>query len=137
MVRPTRNASASIRSARRSATAGSSSASSVSASSASAPTGVLSSWLMLATKSRRTASSRRRSVTSSIDGERPETADALRAAGIAVRTSVRRGGPNSSSVRGGQAVPRRRRQLRQLDDRLLDERVAVPGRQEARRDSLR
>ena len=47
-----------MRSASRLTTSGSSSPSSVSASRPRAPTGVFSSWLMLATKSRRTASSR-------------------------------------------------------------------------------
>ncbi len=55
-----------IRPANRLTASGSSAASStVSASSASAPTGVLSSWLVLATKSLRTSSTRRRSVWSS------------------------------------------------------------------------
>ena len=55
-----------MRSASRCTTSGSSSPTSASASTASAPTGVFSSWLMLATKSVRTASRRRRSVTSSM-----------------------------------------------------------------------
>ena len=63
--------SSSMRSASRSRTWASSSASTVSASRPRAPTGVLSSWLMLATKSRRTASSRRRSVMSSMTATRP------------------------------------------------------------------
>ena len=50
-------ASATIRSATRCTTSGSLSSASASASTASAPTGVFSSWLMLATKSVRTASS--------------------------------------------------------------------------------
>ena len=55
-----------MRPAKRRTASGSSAASSmVSASRASAPTGVLSSWLMLATKSRRTSSTRRLSVWSS------------------------------------------------------------------------
>ena len=73
-------------------TSGSSSSASVSARSAMAPTGVFSSWLMLATRSVRTESSRTRSLTSSIvlmaptcwpstDTTEPRT------------TSVRRGGP--------------------------------------------
>ncbi len=61
-----RDASWRIRPANRSTASGSSAASStVSASRASAPTGVFSSWLMLATKSRRTSSTRRLSVWSS------------------------------------------------------------------------
>ena len=61
-----RDASCRIRPAKRRTASGSSAASStVSASSASAPTGVLSSWLVLATKSRRTSSTRRLSVWSS------------------------------------------------------------------------
>ena len=55
-----------MRPAKRRTASGSSAASSmVSASRASAPTGVFSSWLMLATKSRRTSSTRRLSVWSS------------------------------------------------------------------------
>ena len=98
MVWPTRKASFSMRSASRRPTAGSSSASSVSASRPSAPTGVLSSWLMLATKSRRTASSRRRSVTSSMTTSTPTARPSPRS-GATSSTSVRRGGPNRSSVR--------------------------------------
>ena len=58
--------------AKRCTIAGSSSSASASASTASAPTGVFSSWLMLATKSVRTASRRDRSVMSStITTDRP------------------------------------------------------------------
>lgn len=61
-----RVASICIRPAKRCTASGSSAASATaSESSESAPTGVLSSWLTLATKSRRTASIRRRSVRSS------------------------------------------------------------------------
>ena len=66
MMRARRWASATSFGARRVMTSGSSSSASVSASRASAPTGVFSSWLMLATKSVRMASSRTRSVTSSM-----------------------------------------------------------------------
>ena len=72
-IAPTRVASAAIRSASCWATAGSWTAARVSASTASAPTGVFSSWLTLATKSRRTVSIRRASVTSRT---RPDRADA-------------------------------------------------------------
>ena len=102
MVRPTRSASARMRSASRPTTSASSSSSRVSASRLSAPTGVLSSWLMLATKSRRTASSRRRSDTSSmsttapIDGSSPSS-------GHADRTIERCGGPYCSIVRRSEA----------------------------------
>ena len=73
IVPVTRSASATIRSATRCTTSGSLSPDSASASTARAPTGVFSSWLMLATKSVRTASTRRRSLTSSIVA----TADAV------------------------------------------------------------
>ncbi len=64
--RPSRCPSCCIRLANRRTAVGSSAAScTASASRLSAPTGVFSSWLTLATKSRRTASSRRDSVTSS------------------------------------------------------------------------
>ena len=65
MMRPSRSASVRIRLARRATTSGSSSPSRVSASRLRAPTGVFSSWLTLATKSRRMASRRCRSETSS------------------------------------------------------------------------
>ncbi len=61
MMRPRRSASAATRLANRSTTRGSSSPSRVSASRLKAPTGVFSSWLTLATKSRRMASRRCRS----------------------------------------------------------------------------
>ena len=98
MIRATRNASSVIRSARRRVTAGSSSLAMVSASSPRAPTGVLSSWLMLATKSRRTASSRRRSETSSITATAPVTW-VPSSRGTAETTRIRRGGPNRSRSR--------------------------------------
>ena len=65
---------------------------SASASSARAPTGVLSSWLMLATKSVRIASSRLRSVTSSMVASAANAPVSL-STGTAVTTTVRRGGP--------------------------------------------
>ena len=71
MIRLTRNASVWMRLARRWATVGSVSATSVSASSPRAPIGVFSSWLTLATKSRRISSRRRRSETSSITAITP------------------------------------------------------------------
>ena len=61
---------------------------SVSASTASAPTGVFNSWLMLATKSVRTASTRRRSLTSSNVTSAPPPGS-----GDAVTTTATRGGP--------------------------------------------
>ena len=66
----------------------SSSSASVSASTASAPTGVFSSWLMLATKSVRTASTRRRSLMSSIVAIAPPPGS-----GEAATTTATRGGP--------------------------------------------
>ena len=98
----------------------------------SAPTGVFSSWLMLATKSRRTASSRRRSVTSSMTTSTPSRRPSS-CSGTAASTRVRRGGPNRSTVRGGSAVARDGGDLGQLGDRLLDERLAVAGGEVARR----
>ena len=71
MIRLTRKASLWMRPARRWATWGSGSETRVSASSPSAPIGVLSSWLTLATKSRRISSSRRRSEMSSISAITP------------------------------------------------------------------
>ena len=78
MMRLTRKASVWMRPASRRATSGSGSETRVSAKSPSAPMGVLSSWLTLATKSRRTSSRRRRSETSSImaitpSGRRPSS----------------------------------------------------------------
>ena len=72
-----REASWRMRPANRSTASGSCTASStVSASRARAPTGVLSSWLMLATKSRRTSSTRRLSVWSSASSSTsPPSAD--------------------------------------------------------------
>ena len=72
-VRPSRSVSAIIRVARRSTTAGSGSSITVSASSPTAPMGVLSSWEMLATKSRRTVSMRRCRVRSSTIATAPST----------------------------------------------------------------
>ena len=48
-------------------------------------------------------------------------------------TSVRRGGPNRSTVRGGRPSLRGRGDLGQLGDRLLDQRLAVAGGEVARR----
>ena len=92
MMRLTRKASLWMRPASRCATSGSGSDTSVSARRPSAPIGVLSSWLTLATKSRRISSSRRRSETSSMSamtpsGRRPSSIWRARTC------SVRRGGP--------------------------------------------
>ena len=131
MMRATRNASVCIRSASRRDTAGSSSSCMVSASRPSAPTGLLSSWLMLATKSRRMASSRRRSVTSSITATAPTTAvavverhgaDQQRPPGRAVQLEVLLG--RSAPERG----------LEQLGDGDLGQRLAVAGAGEGLRD---
>ncbi len=72
MILLIRNASVWMRLASRWATVGSFSAARVSASSPMAPIGVLSSWLTLATKSRRISSRRRRSDTSSIAAITPK-----------------------------------------------------------------
>ena len=92
MIRLTRKASVWMRLASRWATSTSGSEMSVSASRPSAPMGVFSSWLTLATKSRRISSSRRRSETSSImaitpRGRRPSSITRART------VRVRRGGP--------------------------------------------
>ena len=60
---------------------------------ANAPTGVFSSWLMLATKSVRTASSRARSLTSSMVASAPPSSS-----GMAWISQHRRGGPMNSTV---------------------------------------
>ena len=91
MVRVTRIASSTMRLATRWTTSRSFSSASASASTAKAPTGVRSSWLMLATKSVRTASTRRRSLTSSITATAPPPSS-----GAAVTTIALRGGPYSS-----------------------------------------
>ena len=96
-MRPTRWASLTIFSASRRTTSDSSSSIRASASRARAPTGVFSSWLMLATKSVRMASSRLRSVTSSMVA-RAANVPASLSTGTAVTTTVRLGGPYSSSV---------------------------------------
>ena len=77
MIRLMRKASVWMRLARRWATVVSFSATSVSASSPIAPMGVFSSWLTLATKSRRISSRRRRSDTSSMAAITPEGAPAV------------------------------------------------------------
>ena len=95
-VRPSRMASACRRRASRAATAGSCSSASVSANSDRAPSGVRNSWLMLARKSRRTSSSRRRSVTSSTaTSTSPEPSPS----GWAASSKVSRGGPARSTRR--------------------------------------
>ena len=73
-------------------TSGSSSSARVSASRARAPTGVFSSWLMLATRSVRIASRRTRSLTSSMVRMAP-TGARRRSTTEPRTTSVRRGGP--------------------------------------------
>ena len=92
MIRLIRKASVWMRLARRWATMGSVSAESVSANSPMAPMGVFSSWLTLATKSRRISSRRRRSDTSSMAAitprvRRPSSMSCVETA------RVRRGGP--------------------------------------------
>ena len=92
MIRLTRKASVWMRLASRWATSTSGSETRVSASRPRAPIGVFSSWLTLATKSRRISSSRRRSETSSImaitpRGRRPSSISWART------VRVRRGGP--------------------------------------------
>src|SRR6478735_7614207 len=94
IVRAARWASSTIRVVSRRTTSGSSLSEAASASTASAPTGVFSSWLMLATKSVRTASSRARSLTSSIVASANPSAS-----GSACRCRTRRGGPANSIVR--------------------------------------
>ena len=92
MMRVIRKASVWMRLASRWATVAPSRSRSVSASSPRAPIGVFSSWLTLATKSRRISSRRRRSETSSITAMTPRVRWPLSM--LWVRTaSVRRGGP--------------------------------------------
>ncbi len=98
MIRPTRIASPVIRSASRRTRSGFSSLAMVSATRLSAPTGVFSSWLMLATKSRRTASRWRRSEMSSMTAKVP-IGRLPSSRGRVVMTSIRRGGPNTSRLR--------------------------------------
>ena len=127
MIRLTRKASLWIRPARRWATSASGSATSVSASRPSAPMGVLSSWLTLATKSRRISSSRRRSETSSMSamtprGRRPSsiwrarTCNVRRGRPVQIERALRR-----TFVPGA---------LEQLGHRLRRQRVAVPAHHE-------
>ena len=80
-----------------------------SASSASAPTGVLSSWLTLATKSRRTASTRRASVTSSTSTRRARALAAERTRSHAQRQRLRRPGRSRGQVDVGVAATPSRR----------------------------
>ena len=90
---------------RRTASASSAASSIVSASSASAPTGVFSSWLTLATKSRRTSSTRCRSVWSSASTRTspppPTVPDsgATRTAKVVVRPPKRGTGTSNSASR--------------------------------------
>ena len=106
-MRETRCDSSIMRAAIRWTTPRSSSSAIVSASSASAPTGVFNSWLMLATKSVRTASTRRRSLTSSIVATAPPPSS-----GDARTTTATRGGPYSSSVWRDSSPSRAARSMR-------------------------
>ena len=92
MILLTLKASLWMRPASRLATSRSVSAISVSASSPSAPMGVFSSWLTLATKSRRTSSSRRRSDMSSMTARTPSVRLPSSMSWV-LTASVRRGGP--------------------------------------------
>ena len=128
-MRPSRSASRTSCSASRRLTSTSSHRRNVSASSPSAPIGVLSSWLTLATKSRRTLSTRRSSVTSWTNAAAPSSV-AGRATGPRARSqhlarraeqrelrspTLARAAPASSSV----------------VDELLRDGVAVAGVAEA------
>ena len=97
-MRAKRSASFTIRSASGRVTAGSSSAARVSASTSSAPIGVLSSWLTLATKSRRTLSIRCTSDTSATNAATP-SGRSIVPIGTAHRCTTARGGPNNCSSR--------------------------------------
>ena len=103
-------------------TSGSSSATSVSASRASAPTGVFSSWLMLATKSRRTASRRRRSVMSSTIATAPRAGPAPTACDL---DDARAGARTARAPAGSRALPAASGEV--ALQRLLDEHVAGAG----------
>ena len=98
-MRPSRSASRTMRSASGRVTAGSLSAAIVSASTSSAPIGVLSSWLTLATKSRRTLSTRWTSDTSYTNTAAPTISSCSSRNGTECSCSVARGGPNSPSSR--------------------------------------
>ncbi len=97
-MRARRSASFTIRSASGRVTAGSSSATNVSASTSSAPIGVLSSWLTLATKSRRTLSIRWISDTSATNAAAPRGRSG-EPIGTADRCTTARGGPNTCCSR--------------------------------------
>ena len=97
-MRARRSASLTMRSANGRVTAGSVSDASVSASTSSAPIGVFSSWLTLATKSRRTLSIRWMSDTSDTNAAAP-SGDSAAPSGTALRCTTARGGPNSCSSR--------------------------------------
>ena len=107
----------------------SSSSTNVSASTASAPTGVFSSWLMLATKSVRTASSGRRSLDVL---DRGDSAAAVERRAAATMTTTRAGGP--IELDGLARWSRRQRGARERVDGVVDEHVAcacaveAPGR---------
>src|SRR5664280_122950 len=104
--RPSRSASWRIRPAKR-RTAGSSQASEIaSASRDSAPTGVLSSWLTLATKSRRAVSTRRGSVMSStrMSTSPPRGSRVNRTFTAAGSRLMRPLGRSSSTSRGGEVL---------------------------------
>ncbi len=128
-MRPSRSASFTIRSASGRVTAGSDSAAIVSASSSIAPIGVLSSWLTLATKSRRTLSMRLISEMSSTNTAAPPRAR-------------RRAGP----TRRCSNDPRRAEELQvalggdpaqRLGEQVVDRRRRPPRRSDARRGSAR
>ena len=91
-IRDRRSASRTTRSASCCTTAASSVAAIVSASRPSAPIGVFSSWLTLATKSRRTLSTRRASDTSRVNATAPTTSPSRRS-GNERSWSTWRGGP--------------------------------------------
>ena len=102
----------------------------VSASTASAPIGVRSSWLTLATKSRRMLSIRRASVTSRTNATAPLGAPSC-GSGNARRCSVWRGRPEENQLALGGLTEQRL--VEQLADRLLGDRVGVARAAEAAR----
>ena len=122
-VRSSRSDSWSTRPARRRSISASSSPAIVSASSPRAPIGVLSSWLTLATKSRRMFSIRRASETSRRKAA-PPIGRAPSSSGTARTWSTLRGGPNSRSSRS----PSRPRSVRSSSSQMASAvRASPPG----------
>ena len=124
MMRPSRSASRDTRSASWRITTSSPPAAMVSARSASAPIGVFSSWLTLATKSRRTLSLRRVSETSRMNTTAPRIIP-LAMSGCDRSESTSRG--RAEELQLPLTALALARPVEQLVDLLLGERIAVPA----------